>query len=259
MRPRAEIASGRPEGDPRDRGWFRARLPWPGPLAIVSGATFTAAFALYRSGATRGIDHDVQVVVRSLHSGWLDQLGTLDDALFRATATVAAAFVLAIILFVVGPRWSWCAPLAIGVAILGEALVKNGWSQVLHPRALIDGVLVLFGGHYHAPASFPSGHVMRAIFLAVIAIAFLPRGVSIPFALLALTTPLARMYTESHRLTDVLGGATLGTCVACAAVWAVHALSAIEARYGHWRGATAWVARRVSARVRPFTTAPPRT
>jgi len=246
---RPERPSDRPGADQRERGWFRARLGRPGLLAVVSGAIFIAVFLLYRSGLSRGFDHDVQVLVRSMHTGWLDQLGALDDMLFRATATVAAAVVLSIVLFAVGPRWSWCAPLAIGLAILAEAIVKNGWSQVLHPRALIDGLLVLLGGHYHAPASFPSGHVTRAIFLAVIAIAFLPRYVSIPFALLAFTTPLARMYTESHRLTDVLGGITLGMCVACAAVWAVHAVSTIEARHGDWRIAAAGLVRRLWSRV----------
>lgn len=223
------------DGDPRDRGWFRARLARPGLLAIVSGAIFIAVYALYRSGLTRGFDHDVQVLVRTMHTAWLSQLGALDDTIFRSTPTVAAAVLLAIVLFRFGPSWSWCAPLAIGLAILAEAIVKNGWSQLLHPRVLIDGMLVLFGGHYHAPAAFPSGHVTRALFLAVIAIAFLPRAVSIPIAVLALTTPFARMYTESHRLTDVLGGVALGMSVACAAVWGVHLVSTIEARHPHWR------------------------
>lgn len=249
MTRRPEAPSGHAGDDPRDRGWFRARLARPGLLTVLSGAVFIAVFVLYRSGLARGFDHDVQVLVRSMHTGWLDQLGALEDTAFRATPTVAAALLLAIVLFIAGPRWSWCAPLAIGLAILAEAVVKNGWSQLLHPRVLIDGLLVLLGGHYHAPASFPSGHVTRAIFLAVIAIAFLPRYISLPFALLALTTPLARMYTEAHRLTDVLGGVTLGMCVACAAVWAVQAVSTIEARHGNWRTAGAGFVRRRWSRL----------
>jgi len=79
--------------------------------------------------------------------------------------------------------------------------VKNGWSQILHPRALLDDILVLVGVHLHAPSSFPSGHVTRASFLAIVVFAFLPRKISIPFGILALTCAFARMYTEAHKLT----------------------------------------------------------
>ena len=118
--------------------------------------------------------------------------------------------------------------MAIGLAVVAEVIVKNGPSQVLHVRSLIDGFMVLFGGHYHAPASFPSGHVTRAMFLAGVSLTFLPRTVSIPIAVLALSTPLARMYTEAHRLSDVLGGAALGISVACAAVLGVAVLAHLE-------------------------------
>ena len=86
---------------------------------------------------------------------------------------------------------------------------------------LLDGLLVLVGGHFHAPAGYPSGHVARAIFLAVLVLAFMPRRLSVPLTLLALTTPLARMYTEDHRLSEVLGGAMLGLAVGSGAVWMV--------------------------------------
>jgi membrane-associated phospholipid phosphatase len=64
------------------------------------------------------------------------------------------------------------------------------------------------------------------MFLAVIGLPFLPRRVSSPFALLALTIPIARMYTEVHRLRDVVGGAMLGLCIASAAVRGVAILAA---------------------------------
>lgn len=167
------------------------------------------------------MDREVLRRLRDVHADWLDALGELDDVLFRPTPTVAAALVLALFLWRAGPRWSWCAPAAIGVTILVEVIIKNGWRQVLHVRALLDGLLVLVGGHFHSAAPFPSGHVARAFFLSTLVLAFLPRRVAIPLALLAFTTPVARVYTEDHRLSEVLGGATLGVAVGSGAVWMV--------------------------------------
>ena len=199
-------------------------------LALISGALFLALTTLYRAGVTRDLDRDVLLQLREAHTGWLNALGTIDDVLFRPTLAFVMAAVLVLALWRFGPRWSWAAPFAIVLTVVAEVIVKSGWSQLLHVRALIDGVMVLFGGSYHGGAPFPSGHVTRAMFLAVIALAFLPRWISIPFLVLALTTPLARMYTEVHRLSDVVGGAVLGVCIASAAVWGVAMLAAIEHR-----------------------------
>jgi membrane-associated phospholipid phosphatase len=58
---------------------------------------------------------------------------------------------------------------------------------------------------------------------------------------------VARIYTESHKLSDVLGGAFLGICVACVAVWAVATLVGIEGDLRKtWRTASARVSRRPS-------------
>ena len=224
------------------------RLRRSGLLALVSGAAFAVITVLYRSGATKAIDHELHLWILDVRADWLDSLASIDDVVFRSTATFAAAAVLALVLWRFGPRWSWCAPLAIVVAVFAEAIVKNGFSQILHLRTLIEGVQVIFGGHFHSPASFPSGHVIRALFLAVIALVYLPRVVSVPFTLFALTTLVARLYTEQHRISDVLGGAFLGIFVACAAVRAVATVTAIEADLRKtWRPANGWFARKAGA------------
>jgi membrane-associated phospholipid phosphatase len=224
------------------------KLRRSGLLALVSGAAFAAITVLYRSGATKPVDHELHLWILQFRAEWLDSLAAIDDVAFRSTATFAAAAVLAVLLWRFGPRWSWCAPLAIVVAVFAEAIVKNGFGQILHLRTLIEGMLVIFGGHFHSPASFPSGHVTRALFLAVIALVYVPRVVSIPLTLFALTTLVARLYTEQHRVSDVLGGAFLGISVACAAVWAVATLTAIEAELRKkWRPADGWLARKAGA------------
>jgi membrane-associated phospholipid phosphatase len=223
------------------------RLPWPGLLALASGAVFVAVTLLYRAGAVREIDHQVAVRLAEVRAGWLDILGSANDVLFRPTPSFVAAILLAIFLWRFGPPWSWLAPLAIVVSALAEVVVKNGWSQILHPRALLEDIQVLFGFHLHAPSSFPSGHVTRALFLAIVVLAFLPRKLSIPFGLLALSCVFARMYVEAHKLSDVVAGAALGISVASAVVWGVTVLIALEGDPGGgWRAVGSTLARRVA-------------
>jgi membrane-associated phospholipid phosphatase len=220
-----------------------------GLLTLLFGCAFVVLTAVYRTGATKGVDRAVQLWLRTVHTPWLDALGRADDFLFRATPAFAAALLLVLVLWRFGPRWSWCAPLGIAATVLADAIVRNGWSQVMHPRALLAGIGAIFGGSYHASGSFPSSHVSRAIFLAVIALAFLPRKISIPITLIALSTLFARTYTESHKLIDVLGGTALGAFVACFAVWGVGQVAAIDPDFrGMWRSARAAVARRGSPR-----------
>jgi membrane-associated phospholipid phosphatase len=231
----------------------RVRLPRPGLLALVSGAVFVAVTLLYRAGTVKPVDSEVKLLLRGLHTEWLDAMSNADDVLFRPTPTVIAALLIAIILWRFGPPWSWLAPPAIGVVALAEVVVKNGWSQILHPRALYEDFLVLLGIHLHAPSSFPSGHVSRAMFLAIIVFAFLPRKFSIPFGLLALSCFYARMYNEAHRLSDVVAGASLGISVASTAVWGVALLIALEGdRPGGWRAVVATVTQRLMPRRAPI-------
>jgi hypothetical protein len=78
----------------------------------------------------------------------------VDDLLFRPTPTFVAALALTVLLWRFGPPWSWCTPPAIVISALAEVVVKNGWSQVLHPRALLEDIQVLFGVTFMRPRPF---------------------------------------------------------------------------------------------------------
>ena len=134
-----------------------------------------------------------------------------------------------------GPRYSWAAPLAIAFVLLAEAVLRNGWANVLRPGALVRGVSALFGAHYHAAGSFPSGHVARATFLAVIALSTMRRQLAVPVTIFAALSVPARLYTESHLLSDVLGGGALGVGVAASALWTT------DAAARHLVSATRWL------------------
>jgi undecaprenyl-diphosphatase len=60
------------------------------------------------------------------------------------------------------------------------------------------------------PHSFPSGHAVRAVLLAVMAVAFVPPWLAVILAVWAPLVALARVAMGVHYLSDVLAGMALG-------------------------------------------------
>lgn len=93
-----------------------------------------------------------------------------------------------------------------GGAVLGailKALVKR-------PRP--NNLITYLG---KVDSSFPSSHTLIAVGLAMIATTILPQG-HLAFIVIAILVGLGRMYTQMHYLTDVIGGAVIGSI--CAAL-----------------------------------------
>ena len=199
----------------------RSRIERPAMLALAAGISFAVVTLAYRSGALRQLDAEVAFRLHDLRSEQLYALAGLDDIVLRATPVFVAGALLALVLLLRGGPWSWIAPLGIGGSAVVDFGFKVGWSVFLHPRQLLSAAQILIGLHYHGLSPYPSGHVERATFVAVIAIAFLPRLVAVPLVALALFTPFARMYIEAHRLSEVLGGIDIGIFLAACAVLAV--------------------------------------
>lgn len=185
---------------------------------VTSGAIYLSLAILNRAGLTRDIDRATFLWLQDYHTQWLDLIGSLDDVLLRVIPTFAVAVALAVLLIRIGPRWAWIAPLFIlGTGVI-EFLTKHSLSRPISVGEILSAARELLGGHYQTAASFPSGHVARAFFLATIGAYLPPRGLAIVFYCVAGTTLIARMYTEAHRLSDVVGGAALGIFVGSGAV-----------------------------------------
>jgi membrane-associated phospholipid phosphatase len=200
---------------------------------VASGAAYVSLAILNRAGLTRDIDRATFFWLRDYHTAWLDLIGSLDDLLLRVTPTFAVAVALAVLLIRIGSRWAWIAPLFILATGVAEFLTKHSFSRPLTMSEILSAARELLGGHYQTAASFPSGHVARAFFLATIGAYLLPRGLAILFYCVAVGTLVARMYTEAHKLSDVVGGAALGIFIGSGAVLLASFLDIRSRRAAH--------------------------
>jgi membrane-associated phospholipid phosphatase len=205
------------------------RIPAAGLLlaAVVSGIAFVVVTLLYKAGALRPLDAVVTPAIRTNRDELLDYLGAVDERVFSSAAALAIVLVFAAVLWLRGPRWSWIAPMFLGVSAFVDLASRQGFAVFLHPRQLAQSIeLLLRGGHVSGLGAFPSGHVERAVFLAVLFVGLLPRPIGVPLALLAFTTIFSRIYTQAHRPSEALGGLALGICVGAFALWCVELLRA---------------------------------
>lgn len=211
---------------------LRIPLDRAGIAAAVSGAVYFVLLLLDKTNVVQDIDGMVVLAMRELRHPWLDVVGAVDARLTHVLPTFAVALAMALVLARAGPPWAWIAPpfiLLTGVIELGS---KQPLNYLIHPVELLRAAQELIGIHYYAAGSFPSGHVARAVFLAVVALGTLPRGLGVAFAAGAAVTFGARMYVEVHRLTEVLGGVALGLFVGFVALWTVSALGRDGLRAG---------------------------
>lgn len=123
-----------------------------------------------------------------------------------------------------GDSWFWWAALAL-LAWRGDAFWRP-WALTVLICILIMAVIVLgvkftirrrrpegeWGQFYRStdPHSFPSGHAVRAVLIAVLAIGMGPWWLAVILCIWAPLVVLARVAMGVHYLSDVVAGAALG-------------------------------------------------
>lgn len=195
------------------------RSTWLAVAAVVAGTLFVIIAFAYRSGVTTGMDTAAYALFATVDDTTLDLIAQADDDAARVVPTFALAALMGVGLAWKGPRWAWFVPLGIALTTLIEFFAKVGFGRGLHLGEILRAAQEFIGVRFSTGASFPSGHVARTVFLATISARFFAPWVTLALAIFAALTFLARLYIEAHRLSDVLGGAALGVCVACAALW----------------------------------------
>ncbi|MGA9531906.1 MAG: phosphatase PAP2 family protein [Anaerolineales bacterium] len=140
---------------------------------------------------------------------------------------------LAMVLAHSGDSWFWLA----GLAILAFARSDTWrrWSIQIGLIIVATAVLVLtlkftirrrrpegeWGGIYRRtdPHSFPSGHAVRAVLLASLAVGWGPSWLALALVIWAPLVVLARVAMGVHYVSDVIAGALIGVVLGTSAVW----------------------------------------
>jgi undecaprenyl-diphosphatase len=119
-----------------------------------------------------------------------------------------------ILVWMFGPDAWRAADQTLGVAVLLSALFVLIIKFLVHRRRPEGN----WGNIYRNtdPHSFPSGHAVRAVLLAVMAVAFVPTWLVVVLAIWAPLVALARVAMGVHYLSDVVAGMILGAILGLA-------------------------------------------
>jgi membrane-associated phospholipid phosphatase len=185
-------------------------------VAALALSIFVAVTVAVTAGGPIALDADAFTLGREVRSPGLDQVARI-LTVFGLLAVVGPAVALGVLVLVRRGRRHRAIALVAGTALTSAAvwLVKALSGRARPPHPLVHTV----------GESYPSAHTANAIGWVALALALgalLPslaaRVASVAVAtLLAVLVGLSRIYLRAHYLTDVIGGASLGTLMYAAA------------------------------------------
>ena len=169
--------------------------------------------------ATVGLDLRATQALQSVASPAIDVLANANTLVGQATVTSGLAALLAYLTWRREPRPAWLAAgLFVAVGAVGLGL-KVALTHPPPPDDLIRSFWDPLGVRISTPSGFPSGHIARVTFLAILAAAlFRARIARIALAVLIGYTFWARIYIGDHWLSDAIGGLALGGAAGFAAL-----------------------------------------
>ena len=190
-------------------------------VAVVAlcALVFLGLAGLVALGATRAADLAVTVAFQSVASYPLDAIANAHTIVGHLLVTLPLAGALALFAWRRLGGWAWLGPTAILATGAVELLFKVA---LVHPspptefvRAFGDTLAIRVGS-----SSFPSGHVARITFLAIVAASFYPRSWTWLAASLAIAASVfLRVYIGDHWISDALAAVALGMGAAVVAIW----------------------------------------
>lgn len=154
---------------------------------------------------------DVVVAVNSIHTPEFDFLFLLLTGLGNGIILLPALLLLSFrnISFAMGLAAS-----GITEGIIAYICKRMIFSSAMRPSAVLDASMVHFvpGVEIHKSMSFPSGHTMTIFGLCVfIALCYRNKFVTTGLLILATLVGISRVYLVQHFLTDIVGGAIIGS------------------------------------------------
>ena len=136
-----------------------------------------------------------------------------DKGIFWILLTLALLFVRK-----TRPLGVICAVSMVIGLVVTNLIIKN-WAARIRPYEVVQGLkcIVPLADDW----SFPSGHTTNSLACAWVLFRRTPKKCGVPALVLAILIALSRLYVGVHYPTDVLGGAVIGICCACLAMWLV--------------------------------------
>ena len=196
------------------------RLPrWSIAAAILFTAKFCVLAALVATGLAGPGDLAMTIAFQRVASGPLDLLANVETVIGQGVVTLGLALVLSLVIWRRGGGVAALAPLLILATVPIELFFKTVLQQPGPPREFTRSFHNFLGVSIETNASFPSGHVTRLTFLAIVAASLYPRGwMPAVTALFLVLAVFLRVYIGDHWISDALGGIALGGAFASLAV-----------------------------------------
>lgn len=186
-----------------------------GASAALALAALTA---LVGAGQTRSADLELTVALQRAASPALDWLANLNTLIGQPPVSLALAALLALALWRREPGLAWAAAAFLAIPVIVGLLLKLAIFHPPPPEEFVRAFWDPLGVRVPTPGGFPSGHVARVTFLALLAgglwRASLPR---LALGAVVAWTLWARVYIGDHWASDALGGLALGVASGCAA------------------------------------------
>ena len=182
--------------------------------ALIAGTAYVATPVLVFSGALRQLDLDLLSLSQSIASYPLDVAGSALSAVGGLPVTLTTAVTLALAWTLRdGPRGA--TPLALVLVVVIGFITQRLVQQPAPPIESLRDFhwLALSSGDSLSAQAFPSGHVARTCFLALLFADRHPWTTPLVVGLVS-AMALSRIYLGSHWTSDAMGGMFLGAAIA---------------------------------------------
>jgi len=187
-------------------------------LTLAATTGFLLSALAVAMGITRSADRAILDALQPLASPPVDFVSSLLSAVGGVVVTSGAALLLTAVLLRRRDPWA-LVPLLLFVGVGIEIVLKRVIDHPAPPAELLrDAHWLAVGGSDGGGNAFPSGHVSRTTFLALLVAGRWPWA-RWAAAILVAAMAFTRVYSASHWLSDVVGGLCLGAALAGLAAW----------------------------------------